>query len=449
MSKRDDDDERDPQDQERRRIVQGGLLAAAAALGFLPGCGEADAEASGPMGTAGGEPVAGGTAGRASGSVAASAAVSGNGASGSGSPTDAGASGAGAAGQAGPAASGTAGASARAGEGGTSAGTSGANTAGAPSAAGSGGSAQPSAGMTLPRAMLGKTGISIPIVGLGTSRLGQRGGTPNAADFDNMVKVFTAALDLGIEYIDTGANYGRAEEALGRVLPGRRDKVFLVTKLYTDSYSQAKQLFERSLERLGTDHVDLLHLHSAGERNIDTVLSPEGSWRYILEQKAAGRTRFVGITGHSNPPNFTRMLATNEVDVLMTIMNFVDHSTYGFSKTIREDALARGVGIMAMKVFGGTESVLRPGGGLANSDAPEPHPSNMQLAFDENVLPDCMRFVKGLGGITGMVIGINTIEEVERNIRWASETQPFSADEMQAVIQMGEAVAPMWARRYG
>jgi uncharacterized protein len=303
--------------------------------------------------------------------------------------------------------------------------------------------------MTLPRAMLGKTGVSIPIVGLGTSRLGQRGGTPNAADFDNMVTVFTTALDLGIEYVDTGANYGRAEEALGKVLVGRRDEVFLVTKLYTDSYSQAEQLFERSLERLGTDHVDVLHLHSVGERNIDTVLSPEGSWRYILEQKAKGRTRFVGITGHSNPANFTRMLATNEVEVLMTIMNFVDHSTYGFSKTIREDALARGVGIMAMKVFGGTESVLRPGGGLANSDAPEPHPSNMQLAFDENVLPDCMRFVKGLGGITGMVIGINTIEEIERNIRWASDTQPFSPDEMQAIIQMGETVAPMWARRYG
>jgi predicted aldo/keto reductase-like oxidoreductase len=445
MSKRDEDYEHEPKDQERRRIVQGGLLAAAAALGFLPGCGEADAEASGPVGTAGREPVAGGTASGSAGSAAQSS----NGAAGSATSIDAGASGSGAAGQAGRAANGTGGSSARAGEGGASAGTSGANTAGAPSAADSGTSAQPTAGMTLPRAMLGKTGVSIPIVGLGTSRLGQRGGTPNAADFDNMVKVFTAALDLGIEYVDTGANYGRAEEALGKVLTGRRDKVFLVTKLYTDSYSQAKQLFERSLERLGTDHVDLLHLHSAGERNIDTVLSPDGSWRYILEQKAAGRTRFVGITGHSNPPNFTRMLATNEVDVLMTIMNFVDHSTYGFSKTIREDALARGVGIMAMKVFGGTESVLRPGGGLANSDAPEPHPSNMQLAFDENVLPDCMRFVKGLGGITGMVIGINTIDEIERNLRWASETRPFSADEMQAIIQMGEAVAPMWARRYG
>lgn len=308
---------------------------------------------------------------------------------------------------------------------------------------------QPMAALTLPRAMLGKTGISVPIVALGTSRLGQRGGTPNEADFENMIQVFTKALDMGIEYVDTGAVYGRAEEALGKVLAGRRDGVFLATKLYTNTYAQAQTLFERSLERLQTDHVDLLHLHSVGERNIDTVLSQDGAWRYLVEQKAMGRTRFVGITGHNNPPNFMRMLATDEVDVMMTIMNFVDHSTYGFSKTVREEALARGVGVMGMKVFGGTESVLRPGGGLANADSPVPLPSNMQIAFDENVLPDCMRFVKSLGGITGMVIGINKIEEIEKNIRWAIETQPFSDTEMQAIIRMGETIAPTWAERYG
>jgi predicted aldo/keto reductase-like oxidoreductase len=426
MSKRDNEG-RDPEDQERRRVVQGGLLAAAAALGFLPGCGRAESP--------------GGAAGDSVPGAGAPAAVGGKG------PVPAGR-----AATARPAAAGTParGSAAQGGGGGAApaAGTAaggGEAIAGAPSAA----AGMPAASMTLPRAMLGKTGVSVPIVALGTSRLGQRGGTPNAADFDNMVKVFTAALDMGIEYVDTGAVYGRAEEALGIVLAGRRDKVFLATKLYTDTYSQAQQLFERSLERLKTDHVDLLHLHSAGERNIDTVLSQDGSWRYLLEQKAAGRTRFVGTTGHSNPPNFMRMLATDQVDVLMTIMNFVDHSTYGFSKTVREEALARGAGVMAMKVFGGTQSELRPGGGLANSNSPEPLPSNMQLAFDENVLPDCMRFVKGLGGVTGMVIGINAIAEIERNIRWAAQTQPFSAAEMEAIIRMGETVAPMWAERYG
>jgi predicted aldo/keto reductase-like oxidoreductase len=441
MSKRDSD--RDPANVERRRIVTGGLLGAAAALGFLPGCGSessgtsADGTGGGDGNPAGGAPGAGGAnppggAPNTSGASNPGGLSSAGGVSSAGGATNRG--GAPVTGGAPPAGGGAVNA-----------------TGGAPASAGGAPGAPADGGtkLVLPRATLGKTGLQIPIVGLGTSRLGQRGGTPNAKDYANMLDVFSKAIDLGIEYLDTGANYGRAEEALGEVTAGRRDKVILVTKLYTDTYSEAKTLFERSLTRLKTDHVDILHLHSAGERNLDTALGANGSWKYILEQKAAGRTRFVGITGHSNPPNFTRMLATGQVDVLMTIMNFVDHSTYGFSQTIREDAVSRGVGVMAMKIFGGTESNLVPGGGLVNSDAPVPHPSNMELSFDVDVLPDCIRFVKGLGGITGMVIGVNYLAEVERNIRWAIDAVPFNAQEMDAVIKLGQTVSSKWARRYG
>ncbi|HTU63932.1 MAG TPA: aldo/keto reductase, partial [Polyangiales bacterium] len=372
MGKR-SNDSRDPEDEQRRQIVRGGLLAAAAALGFLPGCSDSAEAASGD-----GSPDAGGASPGAAGAGPRAGAPAADGGQAPARRSEVGG-----------AARAEAGSSSRAGAGGNAqvAADAGVASGGRPAdpmsagaaspAAGSGGAMQPMAAGGLPRAMLGNTGVSVPIVGLGTSRLGQRGGTPNQADFDNMVQVFTKALDLGVEYVDTGAAYGRAEEALGKVLAGRRDKVFLATKLFTNTYSQAQMLFERSLERLGTDHVNLLHLHSVGQRDIDTVLSLEGAWRYILEQKAMGRARFVGITGHNNPPNFMRMLATDEVDVMMTIMNFVDHSTYGFSKTVREEALARGVGVMAMKVFGGTESVLRPGGGLANANSPVPLPSNM------------------------------------------------------------------------
>ena len=414
--------QRDPEDAGRRQVVKGGLLAAATALGFLPACGEGEREpaASGPGPD---EAVAhgggGGTAGTASTAAPSSSSTTPPG------------GGSGAA-----ASSGTAGSSAS-------------FEPASPAGAGGVPDGAPPASRTLPRAMLGKTGVSIPILGLGTSRLGQRGGTPNAADFDNMLQVFEAAIDMGIEYVDTGATYGRAEEALGELVPSRRERVFLVTKLFANTRAEAQSMFERSLTRMKVDRVDLLHLHSVGQRDLDTALSPDGAWSYILDQKAAGLTRFVGITGHNDAGNFTRMLATDQVDVMMTIMNFVDHSTYGFSKTVRQDALARGVGVMAMKVFGGTESVLRPGGGLANSDAPEPHPSNMELAFDVNVLPDCMRFVKSLGGVTGMVIGVNHLEELERNIAWAIETQPFDATEMDAIVRMGEALAPTWAQRYG
>ena len=90
-----------------------------------------------------------------------------------------------------------------------------------------------------------------------------------------------------------------------------------------------------------------------------------------------------------------------------------------------------------------------PGGGLANTAAPEAHKSNMELSFNLDVLPDCMRFVKTLPGVTGMVIGINFIEELQQNIQWAIETQPFSDEEMNAIVAMGETMVPTWSRRYG
>jgi predicted aldo/keto reductase-like oxidoreductase len=418
--------QRDLHDEGRRKVVKGGgLLAAAVALGFLPACSNDGDDAGGASGSGGASsgpgPNAngsGGANGLGSGGTNASGMTANTGGSG-GSGSEPGSS------------------------------TNMKSDAGATIDSGMRADASLPDGMTLPRGTLGKTGLNIPIIGLGTSRLGERGGTPNAADYDNMLEVFEAVINMGVEYIDTGANYGRAEEALGELIPSRRDKVVLATKLYTDSRDEAQTLFERSLERLKTDHVDILHLHATGDRNIDTVLSDNGSWPYILEQKAMGTARFVGITGHNNPPNFMRMIETDTVDVLMTIMNFVDHSTYGLSKGVREAAVARNMGVMAMKIFGGTESVLVPGGGLANTAAPEPHPSNMEISFNRDVLPDCMRFVKTLAGVTGMVIGINFIEELQQNIQWAIETQPFSDDEMNAIVKMGEAMVPTWSQRYG
>jgi predicted aldo/keto reductase-like oxidoreductase len=453
MTKR---DEREPESEERREFVKGGLLAVATALGFLPGCSDADSETSQ---SGAGASAADSGSGAAASSEAGRTAGGENprGAAGSGERRPASSSqattGSGSAGVSGAGNGGRAGDAAKGGQGGAAvASNAGAGTGGQPTAAGATATTGDPKDLVLPRSMLGKTGVSIPILGLGTSRLGERNrGNPTGQDYDDMVEIFAAAIDMGIEYIDTGAIYGRAEEALGEVLSqnGRRDKVFLVTKLHTDTRSQAQTMFERSLERMKTDHVDLLHLHNTGDRDLDTALGQDGSFSYILDQKAAGKTRFVGFTGHNNGPNLMRILQTDQVDAMMCLMNFVDHSTYGFSKEVREEAVRRGVGVMCMKVFGGTESPPGVGNGLANAMDSVPHPSNMQVSFDESVLPDCIRFIKSLSGVTGMVIGINHLWELSRTIQWVVETQPFDETEFNAIVAMGQMVASRWERRYG
>ncbi len=317
-------------------------------------------------------------------------------------------------------------------------------TGSSPGGADTGNTDAAGASRSLPTGLLGKTGVTIPILGLGTSKLGLYKGADY--DYEHMARTFSSAVDHGIRYLDTAAGYGRAEEAVGAAIRGRRDEMFVATKLSTDTREEAQPLFERSLERLGTGYVDVLHMHSAGQRNLDVALSKDGVWPYILEQKKAGRARFCGITGHNNPPNFVKVLQNEEIDVLMCLMNFVDHHTYSFDEVVLSLARKQNVGVMAMKVYGGLEA--GPSGGFHFYNDPVRHPSQMEVQFDKNALRDAQRFAKSLDGVTGMVIGVFDAEEIQRNVEMAIETERFSEEELVAVLALGQKVSDGWADRY-
>ena len=119
--------------------------------------------------------------------------------------------------------------------------------------------------------VLGRTGAKVTILGLGTAPLGEARG-----DVSEAARIFAEVIDRGVNYVDTARIYGIAEEALSRVLPKRRDKVFLVTKCWTDSAARAQQSFEESLRTLKTDHVDLVHIHHVGGKDINKVLAQDG-----------------------------------------------------------------------------------------------------------------------------------------------------------------------------
>src|SRR5688572_12907905 len=103
----------------------------------------------------------------------------------------------------------------------------------------------------LPRRKLGRTGVEVSVLGLGTATMGE-----GPQDVEECASVFAEAIDRGISYVDTARIYGDAETALGRVLKTRRDKIFLATKSMTDTREEAQKSFEQSLRELGVDHVD-------------------------------------------------------------------------------------------------------------------------------------------------------------------------------------------------
>jgi aryl-alcohol dehydrogenase-like predicted oxidoreductase len=111
------------------------------------------------------------------------------------------------------------------------------------------------------------------------------------------------ALDLitrhGINHIDTAASYGRSERRVGAWMPRHRDRFFLATKTGERTYDAAKAQFEHSLERLQTDHVDLLQLHNlVDEAEWETALGPGGALEAAVRAREEGLVRFIGVTGH-------------------------------------------------------------------------------------------------------------------------------------------------------
>lgn len=187
----------------------------------------------------------------------------------------------------------------------------------------------------LPTRQLGKTGVTVPILGFGTAAAGRRLNTGDA------VRLYETAFRAGITYFDTApefAGYGKAQIQLSHLLKHVRSQVFLVTKCYEPDGERALQLLERSLKELGTTYADVVFVHSVGADKMDPtiVFSKHGTYAALMKAKSLGLARFVGLSGHNRPSRFLQALRHVEIDVLLNAVNFVDRHTYNF-----EERLAR------------------------------------------------------------------------------------------------------------
>ena len=102
-----------------------------------------------------------------------------------------------------------------------------------------------------------------------------------------------------INHIDTAAMYGRSERRVGGWMEKHRSDFFLATKTEKRTYSESSDQIRKSLERLRTDHVDLLQLHNlVDEDEWATAMGPGGVLQAAIEAREHGLTRFIGVTGH-------------------------------------------------------------------------------------------------------------------------------------------------------
>ena len=161
----------------------------------------------------------------------------------------------------------------------------------------------------LEKVRLGKSGLNITRVGVGTAPIGSAPGWRvywGLQDEKTAIKAIQKALDLGVNWIDTAPFYGwgRAEEIVGKAIEGRRDQVYIFTKCGTlpdgkggdvedNSPRAIRQDVEQSLRRLGVDYVDLLQIHDP-----DPSTPIEESWEAVQELIREGKVSHGGLSNH-------------------------------------------------------------------------------------------------------------------------------------------------------
>jgi aryl-alcohol dehydrogenase-like predicted oxidoreductase len=224
---------------------------------------------------------------------------------------------------------------------------------------------------------LGKTGLKVTAVSMGVMNC-------------NDPAVLLRAFDLGINFYDTADCYmhGHNEEMVGKAFEGKRQRVFIQTKVHAHDEKKMRASVERSLRRLRTDYIDVLvwHGHSSPEEVSDPKL-----FEFMSNMKREGKVRFTGFSAHKRMALLLREAAKSNLhDVALVSYNFTH------SKDLKEAlalAARSGIGIVAMKTQAGGYKKEKMGGLT-------PHQAALRYALmDQNV--SCA------------VPGVTTIEQIE------------------------------------
>ncbi len=203
--------------------------------------------------------------------------------------------------------------------------------------------------------VLGRTGEQVSLIGLGGYHIGKQ-------DTDaESIRIIHAAIDRGITFMDNCWDYnnGNSEVRMGKALKdGYRAKVFLMTKIDGRTSASATQQLNQSLERLQTDHVDIVQFHEILRmEDPDRVFAKGGALEAVLAAKKAGKVRYIGFTGHKDPIIHLRMLEVADrngfhFDAVQMPLNIMDAHFRSFQEGVIPVLLQKQIGILGMKTFG-------------------------------------------------------------------------------------------------
>lgn len=288
------------------------------------------------------------------------------------------------------------------------------------------GPANPRTVSTMPTRNLGRTGHRVGLWSLGCQAAVEVRGNDELAE-----KIINRAIDLGVNYLDTAAAYGNgvSEINVGRVMRTRRKEVFLATKTNKYTYDEAMGLLDQSLARLQTDQIDLWQLHNVQRReHFDAIFAKGGAIEALQKARDQKIVRFLGITGHYEPLILAEAIDRFPFDTILMAVNGADAHYLSFGRYLLPLAQKKGMGIIGMKV-------TTRGRVLSTWDPPpvEAQPERLRTARRGTLtMKEALSYNLTLP-VSTTIVGCDSVEHVEENVRIASEFSPLSPEEMAAI----------------
>ena len=295
--------------------------------------------------------------------------------------------------------------------------------------------------------------LKLSNLGLGTMRLPNKGvDSDTPVDGEETAKMVDYALKNGINYFDTAWGYhnGESETVIGKILNKYpRDSFYLATKFPgydLANMDKVEEIFEKQLEKCKVDYFDFYLFHNVYEKNVDPYLDPKyGILDYLLKQKENGRIKHLGFSVHGSLDVLKKFLNAygKYMEFCQIQLNYLD---YNF-----QDAKAK---VELLNEYNIPIWVMEPlrGGKLAKLSE-EQESKLKSLRPDETVVGWAFRFLQSIPGVTMVLSGMSSMEQLQENIKTFEENKPLNEQEMDTLLEIADGmlkgnVLPCTACRY-
>jgi predicted aldo/keto reductase-like oxidoreductase len=259
-----------------------------------------------------------------------------------------------------------------------------------------------------PKRPLGNTGEQVSILGLG--------GEGMLRSFDRekeAVSLIQRAIDLGITYFESARAYAGSESYYGKALEERRKEIFLASKSHERTAEGALKHLEVTLKNMNTNFLDLWVVHDIRSVNdLDLIFGPKGAVKAFETAKRNKLVKWIGVSAHRNSAILSRALDLFPFDTVLLPVNPAECHYQPFLDDILPKAEKKGMGVLGMKVFSRGACVK---------------------IYGIELIEKCLRFALAQP-ISTAVVGCDTIEQLEMNVRIARAFQPLTKTEQENLI---------------